>query len=48
MNTRAHTYERSSRTTNRQAFSGGYVEHGRIEPMQQPSWIERIFGKVGR
>lgn len=44
-----HQFQRQHRTAPRQHFSGGYVEHGRIEPMVEPydpTWFKWGTGFV--
>ena len=48
MTPRAHSYERSHRTArDARAFSGGHA-YPRIQPMEQPSLLAKIFGRNAR
>lgn len=46
--TLARTYERNSRSAPRTAFSGGHVEHGRIQPMQTPGFFAQLLERISR
>lgn len=49
MSSRIYTSSRGDAWTNPRPWSDAslrYATYGKVQPMQEPSWLERIFGRV--